>query len=199
MFAHGGSRNVIATTPDAASSLPRFVADALVREGAIVEPRVDGLEVALPSALAAALDLREFERLVFNADDASADAHTRLVDYDAPLVEKLAERIASCGSLASTERRGSVPKTIDAARALADSLTIQNGVARVLGAEVGIARYVGVVVQYDVLADERMSGIVGTWVCPDTRSVPDGLSRARARRQLLLPDWPLRSHAKLRR
>ena len=164
-------------TPDAAGSLTRFVAGALVREGAIVEPLVGGLNVALPPALAVTLDVREFERLVFNTDDASLDARARLVDYDAPLVEKLAERLALHGSIASAERRGPAPKTIDAAQTLADGLTVQNGIARVVKAEIGVATYVGVVIQYDVLADERMSGIVSAWASPDTRSVPDGLSQ----------------------
>ena len=101
----------------------------------------------------------------------------RFVDYDAPLVEKLAERLARHGSIASAERRGPVPKTIDAAQMLADSLTVQNGIARVVTAEIGVATHVGVVIQYDVLADERMSGIVSAWVSPDTRSVPDGFSQ----------------------
>ncbi|MEK6630247.1 MAG: hypothetical protein AABY89_05885, partial [Acidobacteriota bacterium] len=114
-----------APTPDAASSLTRFVGGALVREGAIVDPLVGGLDVALPPALAVTLDMREFEHLVFNTEHASIDARVRLVDYDAPLVEKLAERLALHGSIASAERRGQVPKTIDAAQMLADSLTVQ--------------------------------------------------------------------------
>lgn len=166
-----------APTPDAAGSLTRFVANALVREGAIVDPLVGGLDVALPPALAVTLDMREFERLVFNTEHASIDARVRFVDYDAPLVEKLAERLALHGSIASAERRGPVPKTIDAAQILADSLTVQNGITRVVKAEIGVATYVGVVIQYDVLADERTSGTVDTWVSPDTRSVPDGFSQ----------------------
>ncbi len=72
--------------------------------------------------------------------------------------------------------RGPAPRPIDAQAVLATSLTTRNGIVRLLAAEIGVAAHVGVVVQYDVLADERTSGLVEAWASPGTRSVPTGLS-----------------------
>ena len=75
--------------PDAAGALERFVAGALAREGAMVEPWADGLDVVLPPTLAAELRVGEYERLTFDAENAGDG--TLPVDYDAPIVEALGE------------------------------------------------------------------------------------------------------------
>ena len=164
------------TRRDAAGTLERFVADALIREGAVVEPWAHGLDVVLAPALATELRVGEYERLTFDAAPAGAGALP--LDYDAPIVEALGMRLSRSAAVASAGHGGATPRPIDAEAVLSTSLTTRNGIARLLAAEIRLAAHVGVVVQYDVLADERASGLVEVWVSPATRSVTTGLGHA---------------------
>ena len=63
-------------------------------------------------------------------------------------------------------------KRIDPEAALNATITLANGVVRDCRAEPADARYVGFFVEYELLADERVSGMVEIWVNMTMRSAP---------------------------
>ena len=162
-----------------ATPLETFTRTLLTRHGAIVESTPGGVDVISEPALAATLGLAEFQRLTFTATAASPDAPdlraesaVLRLDYDSPIVERMGSLVDRLGRISVMTSRFSPPKPIDAAAAVARALTLNNGVVRVHGCEPATAMRVGVLFEYEVLADEREGGLVRQWITPETRSVP---------------------------
>jgi hypothetical protein len=152
----------------------RLTADLLTRAGAIVDSGSgQTLDVIAEPALRGVLGLREFERLSFEPGVAGAT----FIDYDAPLVDRLAVVVNGLGRIAGVRPPTVVRKLIDAAAAIDRGVTIHNGVHRYHSHAAVDATYVGATFEYTVLADERMGGIVTTWINPATRSTASFESR----------------------
>ena len=147
--------------------IARLTVDLLTRAGAIVDAdRGQALDVMAEASVGAALGLGEFERLAFEPGVAGAT----FIDYDAPLVDRLASIVNGLGRMARVQPPPVTRKAIDAAAVLDRGLTIHNGVHRYQGHAAVDATYVGAAFEYAVLADERMGGVVTTWINPATRS-----------------------------
>ena len=152
----------------------RLTADLLTRGGAIVDSGPGpALEVMAEPALRLAIGLGEFERLAFEPGVAGAT----FIDYDAPLVDRLAAVVNGLGRVARAQPPSFMRKPIDAAAMIDRGLTIHNGVHRYHSHAAVDTTYVGVAFEYTVLADERMGGVVTTWVNPATRSTASFESR----------------------
>lgn len=145
----------------------RLTADLLVRSGAIVDSGPGQvLDVMAEPALRGALGLGEFERLSFEPGVAGAT----FIDYDAPLLDRLAGVVNGLGGVARVRPPALTRRSIDAAATIDRGVTIHNGVHRYHSHAAVDTTYVGVAFEYTVLADERMGGVVTTWVNPATRS-----------------------------
>ena len=154
--------------------IERLTADLLARGGAIVDSGPSqALDVIAEPALRGILGLQEFERLSFEPGVAGAT----FIDYDAPLVDRLAAVVNGLGRVARVQPATVPRKPIDAAALIDRSLTIHNGVHRYHSHTAVDATYVGATFEYTVLADERMGGVVTTWVNPATRSTASFESR----------------------
>jgi hypothetical protein len=152
----------------------RLTADLLTRAGAIVDVGPGrALDVMAEPALRGVLGLREFERLSFEPGVAGAT----FIDYDASLVDRLAAVVNGLGRLARVQPPTVARKPIDAAAVIDRGVTIHNGVHRYHSHAAVDATYVGATFEYTVLADERMGGVVTTWVNPATRSTASFESR----------------------
>ncbi len=154
-----------AKTPDAL--IGRLTADLLTRGGAVVDSGPGQvLDVMAEPALRGVLGLQEFERLSFEPGVTGAT----FIDYDAPLVDRLSTIVAGLGRVAHVQPPAVARKPIDAAAVIARGVTIHNGVHRYHSHAAVDATYVGATFEYTVLADERMGGVVTTWINPTTRS-----------------------------
>lgn len=148
--------------------IQQFTGDLLSRAGAIVEPVGLGQLDVLPGAdLGLRLGLNDFARLTFEPGTLGGT----FVDYDAPLVDRLGEIVAGLGRMARIEPPASTLKALDAHAALERSVALQNGVFRYRGHTVVQGVYVGVALEYTLLADERMGGLVLVWVNPAAKSI----------------------------
>ena len=152
----------------------RLTADLLTRAGAIVDPGPGrALDVMAGPELRGTLGLGEFEQLSFEPGVAGST----FIDYDAPLVDRLSTIVNGLGRVARVRPPTIARKTIDAAAAIDRGITIHNGVHRYHSHAAVDATYVGAMFEYTVLADERMGGVVTTWVNPATRSTASFESR----------------------
>jgi hypothetical protein len=168
----------------ASTQIGRLTADLLRRAGAIVDSGPgQAIDVMAEPALRGALGLGELERLSFEPGVAGAT----FIDYDAPLVDRLAAVVNGLGRLARVQAPAIARKSIDAAGVIDRGLTIHNGVHRYQSCDAVRTTYVGVTFEYIVLADERMGGVVTTWVNPATRSTASFETRIDA---ASLPDDP---------
>jgi hypothetical protein len=162
----------------------RLTADLLMRAGAIVDPRPGrALDVMAGPDLRGTLGLGEFEQLSFEPGVAGST----FIDYDAPLIDRLSAVVNGLGQVARVRPPAATRKLIDAAAMIDRGVTIHNGVHRYLNHVAVDATYVGTAFEYTVLADERMGGVVTTWVNPATRSTASFESRIDSRS---LPDDP---------
>ena len=151
-----------------------LTADLLTRAGAIVDPGPGrALDVMAGPELRGTLGLGEFEQLSFEPGVAGST----FIDYDAPLVDRLSTIVNGLGRVARVRPPAIARKTIDAAAAIDRGITIHNGVHRYHSHATVDATYVGAMFEYTVLADERMGGMVTTWVNPATRSTASFESR----------------------
>ncbi|MBI3050206.1 MAG: hypothetical protein HYY76_18060 [Acidobacteria bacterium] len=124
----------------------------------------------MPPALAAELDVAEYQRLAF--DRRTAGPLALVVDYDSPLVERFGRVVETLGRIACAPSPPVALKAIDPEEVVTRAITLTNGIIRDCRAETGRARYVGFLVQFELLADERISGMTEVWVNHTTRSVP---------------------------
>lgn len=148
--------------------IQQLTADLLTRAGAIVDARPGpALDVMAEPALRDALGLGEFERLAFEPCVAGAT----FIDYDSPLVDRLAAVVNGLGRVARVQPPPVTRRPIDAAVTIDRGVTIHNGIHRYQSHAPVDATYVGMAFEYTVLADERMGGVVTTWISPATRSV----------------------------
>jgi len=150
-------------------SLQEFTVDLLSYRGALVEPDGLGASVVAEPWLSRALGMPEYQRLVF--DPASGERNAALVHYDSPIFEAMGGVVELMGRLAFTTVSVPPLRSIDATAALARSLTVQNGIARLRGVEEAVSVYVAFVVEYELLADERTGGLLEVCVNPTTRSI----------------------------
>ncbi len=152
------------------SSISDFTGRLLAHYGALVEHDGNGIVAVMPPALASVLEVAEYQRLTF--DPRAATGHGLTVDYDSPLVDRfepLVEELARATFMPAPR----LPlKHIDPEKVITDAITLTNGIVRDCRAESRHARYVGFFVQYELLADERVSGMTEVWVNTTTRSVP---------------------------
>lgn len=152
------------------SPLADFTARLLTRNGALVEHDQDEIVAVMPPPLAAELDFAEYQRLAF--DRRAAGPHALVVDYDSPLVERFERLVETLGRIACAPSPPVALKAIDPEEVVARAITLTNGIIRDCRAEAGRARYVGFLVQFELLADERISGMTEVWVNSSTHSVP---------------------------
>ncbi|OLC48733.1 MAG: hypothetical protein AUH43_08700 [Acidobacteria bacterium 13_1_40CM_65_14] len=148
-----------------------FTGRLLARHGALVEYDDDGLVAVAPPALASLLEIADYQRLTFGSRTA-AERDTLGVDYDSPLVGRFERLMGELGHAAVVSPPHLPLKRIDPAAALNEAITVANGVVRDCRAEPGDARYVGFFVEYELLADERVSGMIEIWVNLTMRSAP---------------------------
>ncbi len=152
------------------SPLADFTARLLTRSGALVEHDQDEIVAVMPPPLAAELDVAEYQRLAF--DRRTAGPHAVVVDYESPLIERFQHLVEALGRTWCAPSPPVALKAIDAEDVVTRAITLTNGVIRDCRAEAGRARYVGFLVQFELLADERISGMTEVWVNSTTRSVP---------------------------
>jgi hypothetical protein len=160
------------------SPLRDFTDRLLVRHGALVERDRDDLAALVPPAVAATLDVAEYQRFTF--DPRASGAESVRVDYGSPLVDRF-ERLVDGLARASVVTRP-VPlrlKALDPEEAFTRAITVANGIVRDCQVEEARARYAGFFVEHELLADERVSGLTEIWVNTTMRSTPrmDGLWR----------------------
>lgn len=152
--------------------LRSFTHALLVNQGAIVDIADQGLDVIAPPSLAERLGTTEYTRLVFATDGSRRDGRSELrVDYDAPLLERMGTLVGGLHRVAWLPCDVAPPRAIDAEEAVARAVTLHNGVVRVITSEpVSVVR-LGVVFEYELLADMREGGLTCVWLTPETRSV----------------------------
>ena len=152
-----------------AISTEHFTRALLASKGALVERDGDALVVVADPELAGTLGLAEYQRLVF--EPTHSDPHTVTVDYDAPIFDRMGRLVAEMGRMAVAHTARADLKPIDPEAELERALTIVNGVYRFRTCVVAEVVYVGYLVEYHFLADERTSGLLDVWVNPATRSI----------------------------
>jgi hypothetical protein len=152
------------------SPLRDFTGRLLARHGALVDHDDNGIVAVLPPALACTMEIAEYQRLTFGPRSDARDALA--VDYDSPLVGRFERLVGGLGRAAVVAAPPLPLKRIDPEGALTEAMTVANGVVRDCRAQPGHARYVGFFVEYELLADERVSGMVEIWINVTTRSVP---------------------------
>jgi hypothetical protein len=150
--------------------LADFTRRVLTRHGALVDEERDEINAVLPPALASILDVPEYQRFAF--DRRVGDRQGLVVDYESPLLERFEQLIAPLGRIACVAAPPMPIRAIDASEIIARTVTLTNGVFRDSRVESGTAQYVGFLVQYELLADERISGMTEIWVNTTTGSVP---------------------------
>jgi hypothetical protein len=157
------------------SPLADFTARLLIRNGALVEHDQDEIVAVMPPPLAAELDVAEYQRFAF--DRRAAGPHALVVDYDSPLVERFECLVETLGRIVCAPSPPVALRAIDPEEVVTRAITLTNGIIRDCRAEAGHAQYVGFLVQFELLADERIAGMTEVWVNTTTRSVPrlDGL------------------------
>ena len=153
-------------------SLPiaEFTRRLLTREGALIERDHQELVAVMPTALAAALETAEYQRIAF--DPRAAAPGALVVDYGSPIVDRFEAVVEGLGRVAVAPSLRLPLKQIDAEAALNAAVTVTNGIVRDCRAESGHARYVGFFVGHELLADERVSGLTDMWVNTTMRSAP---------------------------
>jgi hypothetical protein len=123
-----------------------------------------------PPALATTIQIPEYQRLTFGLRTAAREGLS--IDYDSPLVGRFDGLVGALARVAVVPAPRLPLKRIDPEAVLNETITLANGVARDCRAEPGRARYAGFFIEYELLADERLSGSVEVWVNVTTRSVP---------------------------
>lgn len=150
--------------------LADFTARLLTHHGALVEQDQNEIVAVVPPHLAVALEVAEYQRFTF---DPRAGTHRGLaVDYDSPLVDRFERLVEALGRIACVTAPRLPLKTIDPEEVVTGAITLTNGIIRDCRAESGRAQYVGFLVRYELLADERISGMTEVWVNTTTRSAP---------------------------
>jgi len=160
------------------SPLGDFTGRLLSRHGALVERDQDDLVALVPPAVAATLEVAEYQR--FTCDPRASGADAVRVDYGSPMVDRFERLVQELGRAAVLTRALPVRlKPLDPEEAFTRAITVTNGIVRDCRVEAGRARYVGFFVEHELLADERVSGLTAIWVNTTMRSVPrlDGLWR----------------------
>ena len=153
-----------------ASQVQQFTRDLLSRHGALVDPAGDdALDVVAGMDLQARRGLADYQRLVFSPD---ATGPGQLVDYDSPLLEQMGRLVDTTGRVALVRGPFRSSKSVDAEREIVRAVSLQNGVCRVQGMAAADVIDFGFVFEYNLLADERESGLVQVWINPATRSAP---------------------------
>ena len=163
------------------SPLSEFTGRLMSRHGALVERGQDDLVAFAPPAVAATLEVAEYQRFTFDPRAVGADAVR--VDYGSPLLDRFERLVQELGRAAVLTP--AVPlrfKPLDPEEAFTREITVANGIVRDCRVEEGRARYVGFFVEHELLADERVSGLTEIWVNTTMRSAPRlaGLSRTLA-------------------
>jgi hypothetical protein len=153
-----------------ASALRDFTARLLARGGALVEHDREDMVAVIPFSLAKELQVEEYERLAF--DRRMAGPHARVVDYDSPLLERFGRVVTTLGQIAYVPPPPITLKSIDPGEIVDRTVTFSNGIVRDCRSEAGCAHYVGFVVQFELLADERISGLTEVWLNHTCWSVP---------------------------
>ncbi len=155
------------------TTIQEFTLSLLAYKGALVETAGNGdrsANVLLGKETAAALGMNEYERLAF---DLPAEKPGSLrVDYDAPSFEAMGRLVESMGRLACVTIPTPELRIIDPEKELERTLSLQNGVFRVLDCVPATQLYFCFFLQYDVMADERSGGMVEVWVNPAENSMP---------------------------
>ncbi len=155
-----------------------FTCRLLVHSGALVERERDDLVALIPPAVAATLEVAEYQRFTFDPRAVAPDAIR--VDYGSPVVDRFERIVQRLGRTAIF--RQAIPhrlKPLDPGDAFTSGITVTNGVVRDCRVEAWRARYVGFFVEHELLADERVPGLTEIWVNTTMRSSPRlvGLSR----------------------
>jgi len=153
------------------SPLADFTGRLLSRHGALVEQDQDDLVALVSPAVAATLEVAEYQRFTFDPRAVRADAVR--VDYGSPLVDRFERLVQELGRAAVLTP--AVPlrlKPLDPEEAFTRGITVVNGIVRDCRVEEGQARYVGFFVEHELLADERVSGLTEIWVNSTMRSAP---------------------------
>src|SRR5579859_5592352 len=102
----------LARTMRSSTLIGRLTADLLMRAGAIIDAGPGpALDVMAEPALRGVLGLREFERLSFEPGVAGAT----FIDYDAPLLDRLAAVVNGLGRVARVQLPKVMRKPIDVA------------------------------------------------------------------------------------
>ncbi|MBI4264836.1 MAG: hypothetical protein HY657_10700 [Acidobacteria bacterium] len=152
------------------SPLADFTARLLTRHGALVEHDRGEIVAVMPPPLATELGVAEYQRFAF--DRRTAGPHALVVDYESPLVERFGRLVDTIGRIAGAPPPHVALKALDPEEVVTRAITLTNGVIRDCRVEAGCARYVGFMVRFELLADERISGMTEVWVNHTTRSVP---------------------------
>src|SRR5262249_19123349 len=93
------------------------------------------------------------------------------VDYDSPVFEAAGRLVNELGTLAYFRPTAPELKEIDPAWELERALRLHNGIFRIQECVRAETVYVGFIMQYDAMADERSGGLFEIWVNPESRSI----------------------------
>jgi hypothetical protein len=158
------------------AALDEFTAGLLGRHGALVDRDEHGIVAVLPPDVAALLGVAELQRFAF--DRRAAHPEAVVVDHESALVERFDPLVRTLGRLWLAPSPAIGLKPIDPADVVTRTLAVTNGIIRDCRVEAGTSRYVGFIVQFELLADEPASGLIDVWTNVTTRSVPrlDGLA-----------------------
>jgi hypothetical protein len=150
--------------------LAEFTARLLIRHGALVEHDQHEIVAVMPPPLAAVLEVAEYQRFAF--DPRPGARHALVVAYDSPLIDRFERLVETLGRIARVPSPRVALKVIDPEEVVTRAITLTNGIIRDCRAESGHAQYVGFIIHFELLADERVSGMTEGWVNTTTRSVP---------------------------
>lgn len=143
----------------------RFTRRALEARGGLVDPDEGGLSALLPLPVARELSLPEAVELGLHGDGGRVPC-----GIGSPLLEALVEEGRRHAPITALQVGGRAP--VAAARSLAASYVIRNGVSTVGLVSASEAWYLRVALAWRVEADERHEGVVLASVCPQDGALP---------------------------
>ncbi len=175
-------------------ALRSFVADALERHGAIIEPlEPEGLEVLSPEALRGAMGWPELARLGFGAE---RPAGAIAIGLEGDWLERFGALLGERGRWTERQIASEMPVSMGAPeRVLERALDLPNAVWRFQGVRETWTRCLLLSFRYTALSDEKREGLVWLGFNLHTGAVlDDSLVRLRSRLELE-QDWGAPSDA----
>jgi hypothetical protein len=151
-----------------------FVADLLMRQGALVEPiEPEGLEVLAPPPVQQALGVNELSRLGFGA---TLPAGAERVGIESDWLDRFGQSIGERGRYLRLLLCPDAPAPSDPQSLLEHTLVLDNASFRLIDVAPGWTRYLILDFRYSAVADEKREGMLQLGVNLATCALADAMA-----------------------